>query len=265
MGRIMEKPIVIKKNSCQIVGMFHLPSESRTGKFPCVILCHGFTGNKSESHFIFTRLARILTSSGMACLRFDFRGSGDSSNFFEDMSLFTEMQDVDTVYRYLIRKQFIDKEKIGVLGLSMGAVSAVYLASKYPVKSICLWSPVAFTSEIEKKILTAKLKKKVEKKGKVYLAGSGFRIGKNFIDSLRMVDPQSAALNFKGHAFVIHSRDDAVINISHAVGYYKAFHNSSKSRKIMLLPKGGHTFVFEEAENLVISETKNFFLETLAT
>lgn len=261
----MEEPVVIKNKSYQIIGMLHLPSVNRTRKFPGVILCHGFTGNKSESHFIFTRMARILASCGIVCLRFDFRGSGDSSNYFEDMSLFTEMEDVETVYYYLIRKKFIDREKIGVLGLSMGAVSAVYIASKYPVKSICLWSPVAFTSEIEKKILTKKLKKKIEKKGKLYLTGSGFRIGKEFIDSLKKVNPQSAASNFKGYALIIHSKDDTVINFSHAFAYYKAFHNSSRLRKIVILPRGGHTFVFEDAENLVISETKKFFLKTLFT
>lgn len=261
----MEEPVVIKNKFYQIAGMLHLPSVNRKRKFPGVILCHGFTGNKAESHFIFTRMARVLACCGIVCLRFDFRGSGDSSNYFEDMSLFTEIEDVENVYHYLIRKKFVDKEKIGVLGLSMGAVSAVYLVSRYPVKSICLWSPVAFPSEIEKKILTRKLKKKIEKEGKLYLNGYGFRIGKEFIDSLKKVNPQSAASNFKGYAFVIHSKDDTIINVSHSIAYYKSFHNSSRLRRLVILPRGGHTFVFEDAENIVISETRKFFLKTLST
>jgi len=261
----MEKPIAIRNKSYQIIGMLHLPSSKETKKFPCVILCHGFTGNKSESHFIFTRLARTLARSGISCLRFDFRGSGDSSDYFENMSLFTEIQDAVIVYRYLVKNRFINKEKIGVLGLSMGAIPAVYLASKYPVHSICLWSPVAFAPEIGKKIMTRRIKRKIEEHGKVYLAGSGFRIGKRFIDSLEKVNPLSYALDVKGHSFVIHSKDDISVDISHGLAYYKAFHKSSITRKIMILQKGRHTFVFEDAEKFVISETEKFFLKTLTT
>lgn len=259
----MEKPVVIKINSSQIIGILHLPGE-KIKKFPCVIFCHGFTGNKAENHFIFTRMARLLTECGIASLRFDFRGSGDSSNYFDQMSLFTQIQDVDCVYHYLIKKNFIDREKIGVLGLSMGAVAATYISSKYQLKSVVLWSPVAFPYEIEKKILTRKIKKNLEKKGKVYLSGSGFRIGKRFIDSLKKIIPLQDASSFKGDSLIIHSKDDSVIDVSHAISYHKAFHNCGKIKNLIIMEKGGHTFVLEETEEKVIEETKNFFLQTLS-
>lgn len=45
-------------------------------------MLHGFTGNKTETHFLYTRLARQLATQGIAALRFDFAGSGDSQGEF---------------------------------------------------------------------------------------------------------------------------------------------------------------------------------------
>ena len=173
----MEKFVEFKSNGKRIVGFLHIPEGKP--KVPGVLLCHGFTGTKSESHFIFTKLARNLAENGIAVLRFDFRGSGDSEGKFEEMTLETEMTDGERAIEYLIKRKEVMKENIGVVGLSMGAVTATYLASKYKnVKSLCLWSPLAYPSIIRKKILTRKIKEKLEKKGKAYIPGGGHYIGK---------------------------------------------------------------------------------------
>lgn len=262
----MEKPVIFKSNNNALVGILHIPFEREAKKiFPGVILCHGFSGNKAESHFIFTRLARNLTRANIVCFRFDFMGSGDSSGYFEDMTLETEIQDAENALKYLIKQPFIDKRRIGILGLSMGAIPATIIASRYQLKSLCLWSPVAFPCEIEKKILTRKIKRRLLEKGEAYLTEAGLRIGREFIESLKKTDPLTLAKNFGGHAFVIHSKDDTVINSYHSLSYYHAFHHLAKTKKMIILQKGGHTFVMEDAENLVMRETVEFFRQTFFT
>ncbi len=261
----MEKFISIKSGSYRLAAIIHIPDEKKVKKFPGVILCHGFSGNKAESHFIFTRLARILCRSGIVCLRFDFMGSGDSSGYFENMTLETEIMDAASTYRYLVRQPFIESGRIGILGLSMGAIPATIIASKFRLNSVCLWSPVAFPCEIRRKILTKKIKKTLDRTGSAYLSGYGLKISKKFIDSLDSIDPLSAAKNYNGYTLVIHSKDDSVIDVSHAISYYRAFHNQAQTKKLIILEKGGHTFVLEEAENKVLRETKEFFTNTLFT
>lgn len=262
----MEKPVVFQKHNYPITGILHLPVEEKTEKkFPGVILCHGFSGNKSESHFIFTRLARNLASARMVCLRFDFMGSGDSWGYFEDMTLETEIQDASGAFEYLSEQPFIDKNKIGILGLSMGAISAVTTATRYKLKALCLWSPVAFPQVLKKKILTARLKKTLEEKDVAYLQGFGLRISKEFIDSLSKINPVDMAKNFSGDALIVHSKDDSVINLMHAFSYLKAFHYCAKTKQLIITEKGGHTFAFEEAENMALEKTKEFFASTLFT
>ncbi|MCM8758409.1 MAG: alpha/beta fold hydrolase [Candidatus Omnitrophica bacterium] len=262
----MEKPVVFRSNNYTLVGILHLPLQGKPNKkFPGVILCHGFSGNKAESHFIFTRLARCLAKNGMVCFRFDFMGSGDSSGDFEHMTLQTEIQDAENALKYLVKQPFIDRSRIGILGLSMGAIPATAVSSKQQLKSLCLWSSVAFPQEIEKKILTRRMKKILAEKGNVYLTGSGLRIGQKFIESLHKIDPITLAKNIRGNVLVIHSKDDTVINVSHALAYYNAFHCLAKERKLVILEKGGHTFVMEETEKIVIQETIKFFRQTLFT
>jgi dipeptidyl aminopeptidase/acylaminoacyl peptidase len=262
----MEKPIVFKRDSLQLVGILHLPFERKTNKkFPAVIFCHGFSGNKSEAHFIFTRLARALSNSGIVCLRFDFMGSGDSYGNFEDMTLETEMKDALSAFNYLTKKPYVDIKRVGVIGLSMGAIPASYLASLNLVSALCIWSGLAFPVEISQKILTRKMKKILQSKGKIHISGyvSGLKLGRKFFDSLETVDPLSFVSNFKGTGLIIHCADDHSIDLKHPFAYYRAMHKSSTSRKLLILPEGGHTFVTEKSENAVISETVAFFSEVL--
>ncbi|MGB9642234.1 MAG: alpha/beta hydrolase family protein [Candidatus Ratteibacteria bacterium] len=263
---MIEKPIVFKSGRNQIIGILHLPDGSSTlKKFPAIIFCHGFSGNRSESHFIFTKTARQLAYNGIACLRFDFMGSGDSAGNFEDMTLETEIQDACQAHKYLTSLPFISRKTIGILGLSMGAIPASFVASKISLTALCLWSPVAYPEEISEKILTAAMRKKLQTQNSAYLTGAGLRIGKNFVKSLKKINPIEVSSRFGGHALIIHSQDDTVINTSHALAYYKAFHNSAKTKRLLILKEGGHTFVTEKSENLVIQESVKFFVQSLIT
>ena len=51
--------------------------------FPLVIICHGFTGNKNSD--LLKNLAYGLENRGIASIRFDFNGHGDSEGNFQDI------------------------------------------------------------------------------------------------------------------------------------------------------------------------------------
>ena len=55
-----------------------------------IILCHGLTGDKVGNQKLLESLSRDLVAEGHSVLRFDFRGSGDSSGLFEETT-FTGM------------------------------------------------------------------------------------------------------------------------------------------------------------------------------
>lgn len=255
----MEKQVIFESEGKKLFGVIHI---SEKEKSPGVILFHGFTGHKAESHFIFTRLARLLCKNGISVLRFDFMGSGDSEGDFSDMTLFTEMKDGENAIKYFKKLKNIDKSRIGVLGLSMGAVTASYIASKFNTKSLCLWSPLAYPSIILKR-LTKKLKQNLEEKGKTYLPGTGLYISKKFIESSKAVKPLEFAKDYKGNVLIFHCKDDATLPLKHSLSYFKNFHINSKFSELIVFEKGGHTFVLEDTEREVLKQTIHFFKTTL--
>jgi len=258
----MEKSIGLKSGRYNLSGVLHIP-DTKKKPYPVVVMFHGFTGNRIESHFLFTKTARYLSSKGIGVFRFDFMGSGDSEGKFEDMTLLTEIRDGKNAVEFIMLHHPFDRNRMGVLGLSMGAVIASYVAAEYRTRSLVLWSPLAYPELIEKKILTRKLKKTLQEKGKVYLPGLGHYLSKRFFRALDTVKPLEMANLYMGNVLIIHTKDDATLPIEHSFSYFEAFHNRAIQPRLIILEEGGHTFTTEFSETTVIQETSNFFLETL--
>ena len=58
-------------------------------KFPLVILCHGF--NADKNYPLLKILADELETRGIASIRFDFNGHGNSDGDFQDMTIVNEI------------------------------------------------------------------------------------------------------------------------------------------------------------------------------
>ena len=142
----MRRPVVFENEKQQLFGVLHYPPEAR--KLPAVLLCHGFTGTKVESHRIFVKLAQLLEEFQLVTLRFDFRGSGDSEGDFSQMTLEGEISDARAALDYLQTLPEVDPNRLGILGLSMGGAVAATLSGRDQRISACaLWSAVADFSQ----------------------------------------------------------------------------------------------------------------------
>ena len=81
-----------------------------------VIFCHGYRGERTGPNRTFVRAARTLAAAGIASLRFDQYGSGDSDGDFLDSS-FTDWV---TRRQALAVEQSKAGRRIALLGQSMG-------------------------------------------------------------------------------------------------------------------------------------------------
>jgi uncharacterized protein len=88
-------------------------------------------------------MADYLTRSGVAVLRVDKRGAGQSTGPSVDYSTIVDLAgDVQASVSFMRRRAEIDPEKIGLLGHSEGAILAPMVATKDPrVKFVVLIAP----------------------------------------------------------------------------------------------------------------------------
>jgi fermentation-respiration switch protein FrsA (DUF1100 family) len=85
-SELREELITALNHGQRLHGMLHLPKE-QTGSVPASLLLHGFTGSSSSDNRALVQQARRLAAHGIAALRFDFRGSGQSEGEFSEMTI----------------------------------------------------------------------------------------------------------------------------------------------------------------------------------
>ncbi|WP_220139907.1 alpha/beta hydrolase [Nocardia huaxiensis] len=94
-----------------------------------VVLVHGGGVTREEGGF-FTRLAASLADAGVASLRFDLRGHGDSEGRQEDLTIATILNDIRVSLAAL--KEATGARELALLGASFGGGITAYYAAKRP-------------------------------------------------------------------------------------------------------------------------------------
>jgi pimeloyl-ACP methyl ester carboxylesterase len=100
---------------------WYIPSTNRAA----VILVHAFNGNRTGTIYH----AALLANHGYGVLLYDTRSEGESEG---DMNAagWEDHLDVFAALDYLQQRPEVDAERIGVLGLSAGAKTALYAATQ---------------------------------------------------------------------------------------------------------------------------------------
>lgn len=117
-----------------LAGVFTKPPG--TGPFPAVMLIAG-SGRQSRDemvlrHRIFLVLADELNRRGVAVLRYDKRGVGESSGDFQSATTADFASDAEAAFRYLSARPDVDPKRVGLIGHSEGGVIAPIVAVADP-------------------------------------------------------------------------------------------------------------------------------------
>jgi len=139
-----------KKAGITLAGTLTLPSEK--GPFPAVLLITGSgPQDRNETiygHYPFMVLADYLTRQGIAVLRVDDRGVGESTGDFSLATSEDFASDVLAGIEYLKTRKEINPEQIGLIGHSEGGLIAPMVAIKSPdVAFIILMAGTGLTGE----------------------------------------------------------------------------------------------------------------------
>jgi hypothetical protein len=246
----MEFPVTFSSGDQQVVGILHLPPATPA---PGLIMCHGFTGHKAETHRLFVKAARELCKQGLVVLRFDFRGSGDSEGDFSEMTISREIEDAAAALDFLAARAETDENRLGLLGLSMGGAVAASLAGKEPrLKALALWAAVAHLEPLCERLAT-------EFRGKI-LDMNGWGLGLAFLDDLPNIKPLESVRSYMGPSLVVHGANDETVPASHASDYRVALGGRCQ---LHLVAEADHTFSRLDWEAEAIGLTRDFFAAAL--
>src|SRR2546425_3336396 len=249
----MVTPVTFECKGQQLVGMLHLPEGS--GRFPTALLLHGFTGTKTESHRLFVKLARSLAQHGIASLRIDFRGSGDSDGDFEDMTLRSEIADAQEAVKFLGRHKQVNSRRVALVGLSLGAAVASYVVGREHsrIKSLVLWAPVADGTGILDDLSTPEALTSLAETG--ITDYNAHLVGMPFIRQFAEMKPLREVVKCRCPVLLVHGAKDPTVPVEHSDDYERVLSASKHPVKKVILEGADHTFNKHVWEQRVINET----------
>jgi exosortase A-associated hydrolase 2 len=105
-----------------------------------IVFCNPIFEERKSSHRTMVETALFLSEKGYRVLRFDYRGCGDSSGYFEDFSINHWLKDIEAVLAR-VRSSNMDVPT-GLLGLRFGATLALQSAVLNNADYVILWEPV---------------------------------------------------------------------------------------------------------------------------
>jgi uncharacterized protein len=242
----MNHPITIKSGQLELSGVLQYPAqdgnERKAGKYPLIIICHGFIGNRMGTDRLFVEAAERLTKSGNLVLRFDYGGCGESTGDYGSGGLDELIEQTRTVIDYGFGLDIVDSERIILIGHSLGGAVAVLTAARdCRVKSLVLWAPVAHPFMDIRNIIGTKAIEEIDRTGKTdYMH---YEFTKHFTDSLAQYQPLTELRGYNGDVLIVHGTADTVIPVDYCFLYQKMFwlRKEGNCDKEVIL-QGDHTF-----------------------
>ena len=204
-----------------------------------------------------------LAGHGIASLRFDYRGSGDSAGNFEDMTIRSEVADSLEAIKFLARHKQINSRRLALIGLSMGAAVAAYVVAReqHRVKSLVLIAPVAEGAGILDDLSTPEAVSSLVETG--ITDHDGNLVGVTFIRQFAEMKPLREMVKCQCPVLIIHGSQDQTVPEHHADLYEHALQTNKRVVKKIIIPGADHTFNSRVWELRVINQIVDWLGETM--
>ncbi len=230
-------PFTIELSSGALAAAVHLPDRIPA---PVVVCCHGLFSSKDSAKFI--GIGNAFADAGLAVVRFDFSGCGESTASLEKDLLSSRIRDLDSVLEY-VRHQTWFKGELGLLGSSLGGYLALLAAAsgKIGVKAVVSWAAPFDIEKIDKAMEQSEALRALFPPG--FSAGSP--------KNLRRLPPVPRVL-------VIHGQKDETVPWEEALDIYRQV---GDPKRLLLMETGDHRLLDPHCRELAVSTSLSWFLE----
>ena len=191
---------------------------------PMVVFCHGFGGTKEGP--LFELITDSLQKHGIASIRFDFNGHGESEGKFEDMTVPNEINDAKKVIEYVRDLRYVSK--VALVGHSQGGVVASMTAGELgsDISAVVLMAPAAVLRDDAIRGSTfGKQYNPLDPPEYVELWGPQ-RLGRNYIKTAFSLPIYETAANYHGPALIIHGNGDRIVPYTYGLRFHQQWKGS---------------------------------------
>ncbi len=187
------------------------------GPYPFALFAHVFTGsknNKSARH-----ISRGLTLNGIAVMRFDFTGLGDSEGDFSDTNFTSNVDDLLCAAAYL--KEHYQAPSI-IIGHSLGGAASLFAGAKIDsIKAVVTIGSPSYPEHVSHLLKDSIEDIELNGCARVNIGGREFVIKKQFLDDLRGQNHIETIKKLKKAILVMHSPQDKIVGVDNAANIYK--------------------------------------------
>ncbi len=182
------------------------------------LFAHCFTCSKNLKAA--TNIARAMNDAGIAVLRFDFTGLGQSEGAFEDTNFSSNVADL------LAAAAWLEKEHRApeiLFGHSLGGTAVLQAGASIPsaVAVATIGSP-ADPEHVRHMLAGAEETLAKDGIADVQLGGRPFRIRKEFVDDLAAHDLPTAVASLRKAVLIMHAPLDDIVEIDNASALFIA-------------------------------------------
>lgn len=200
-------------------------------KCPVAIIFHGLMSSigKNDDH-IFVKIAKSLYDKGIASVRFDFHGHGESDGDFSDMTVYGEILDAVKILEYTRKLDFATE--IYIVGHSQGGLVGGMLAGYYRevIDRLVLLAPAATikTDALNGSCFGQMYDKYIVPKSVTMYNTykERFDLGEPYYKTAKTLPIFDTTALFKGETLIIHGSKDEAVNCIAAKQYGECMPNA---------------------------------------
>jgi len=227
----IEKIYFQNQDGAMLAAQLDLPNNGKPEAY--ALFAHCFTCSKNLKAISY--ISRSLVAEGIAVLRFDFTGLGESEGDFSDTNFSSNKDDLISAAEFLGKEY--EPPKI-LIGHSLGGAAVLLAAERIPsTKAVAVINapsePTHLIIHLESK------REEIEEKGEaeISIAGRTFKIKKQLLEDLEQNHMEGKIRNLRKPLLILHSPTDNVVGIDNAT---RIFINAKHPKSFVSLDKADH-------------------------
>lgn len=218
------------KEGIELAGLLELPDAAPQA---FALFAHCFTCSKDIAAA--SRIARGLAAVGIACLRFDFTGLGNSDGDFANSNFSSNIQDLNAAAAYL--EAHYEAPKL-LIGHSLGGAAVLAAAHDLPsVEAIATIGAPATAKHVEHLFADARADLAANDEAAVSIGGREFNIKQQFLHDLDRYASTEHIGKLKRAVLICHSPIDTIVDVNEAARIYQA---AKHPKSFVSLDKADH-------------------------